>query len=163
MTHKNHVLAFQSALTIDLSELRPLIKEQKNHIDSESKNLIKPPLARTFIRILKQMPKQFKELYTVEDFAEKAIGVSKTTFEGWTPESETYSKPAFKSAWDRVKTIAQIQMSLVKIYQNKESIISASVTGNNVFNKTFYEIILSNDIEQQIQLKNYLEAIEKGM
>ncbi|MGE3610635.1 MAG: hypothetical protein AB7I27_13675 [Bacteriovoracaceae bacterium] len=163
MTHKNHVLAFQSALTIDLSELRPLIKEQKNHIDSESKNLIKPPLARTFIRILKQMPKQFKELYTVEDFAEKAIGVSKTTFEGWTPEPDTYSKPAFKSAWDRVKTIAQIQMSLVKIYQNKESIISASVTNNNVFNKTFFEIILSNDIEQQIQLKNYLEAIEKGM
>jgi hypothetical protein len=45
----------------------------------------------------------------------------------------------------------------------QESIISASVTNNNVFNKTFFEIILSNDIEQQIQLKNYLEAIEKGM
>ena len=163
MTSKNHLLAFPSVLTIDLIELRPLIKEQKNHIDAESKNLIKPSLARTFIRVLKQMPKQFKELYTVEDFAEKAIGVSKTTFEGWTPDSQTYSRPSFKSAWDRVKTIALIQMYLVKIYQNKESIISASVTGNNVFNKTYYEIILSNDIEQQIELKNYLEAIVKGM
>lgn len=162
MSQNDYVLGFQSSATIDLDDLKSKIRIQKKLISENSKKVIIPEHARTYIRIIKQMPKMFKELYSVEEFAEFAIGVSKTTFEKWAPTPNTYDKPAFKSAWDRVRSVAQIQMLLVKIYQNKESIISAVISKNKKFEESFYEIIMGNDIEKQLELKSFLESVELG-
>lgn len=162
MSQNEVMLGFQTTPTIDEKKLKDRIKVIKKLVSASSLRPYSPEQARTYIRVIKQMQRNFSELYTVKDFAEKVIGVSKNTFESWEPKSTTYEKPAFKTAWDRVKAIALIQVFLVKIFQNKESIMSALVSDNDYFEQTFYEMIMSNNIEKQLELKNFLEAAEMG-
>lgn len=121
-----------------------------------------PEQARTYIRVIKQMQKQFNELYPIKDFAELVLGVSRSTFESWQPNKSTIDSLAFKKAWERVKTISEIQILMVRIYNNKEAIKNVVVSENTVFEKTFHEIIMSSDIEQLLELQSFLESTAYG-
>jgi transcriptional regulator with XRE-family HTH domain len=140
-------------------DLAVIVKAIKAKVKNDKKGEIAPHTARTYIRVVKNLHKQFGELYTNENLAE-ILGISKSNLSKWKPNDDTIQMVSFSSSWQKLKLLAEIHISIAKLYQNKESIINVLIGENTVFDKSFYEVILSADFESMVRLKYHLEAIE---